>query len=168
MAAELLPTAKLKKVKCDFSRHPGRIEFKFRVDNFVRQFGNSFMLSKLPGYAELAAAVGAVETGRRTPALRGRGKRIVLKYRIKFPHGYRIGRRPQSRVELGRRSSGYFTEHSDVIRDQLSIDALLVLPVELIQPCDYVELVNLQRDLKRHFDRRIVLSGEEQRGKLEK
>ena len=163
MAEGILPTAKLEKVKCDFSRYPGRIEFKFRVDDFARRFGSRLMLSELPGYAELARAVNAVETDRRTPALREVGKRIVFKYRIKFPQDYRIERRQWSRVELGRRSSSYFTEHSDAMRDQLSIDSLLVLPVELIQPCDYVELVNLQRDLKRHFGRRIVISGEKQR-----
>ena len=162
MAAELLPTARLEKTKCDFSKYPGKIEFKFQIDKFARPFENKLMFA-LPGYDELAAAVGAVGADRRTPALRGRGRRIVFKYRIKFPHGYRMERPPQSRVELGRRSSGYFTEHSNAIRDQLSIDALLVLPVELIQPCDYVELVDLQRDLKKHFDRRIVISGEDKR-----
>ena len=79
-----------------------------------------------------------------------------------------MARRPQSRVELGRRSSGYFTEHSNVIRDQLAIDALLVLPVELVQPCDYVELVNLQRDLKKHFGRRIVISGKDRLRRIKK
>ena len=167
MAAEILPTARLEEVKCDFSKYPGRVEFKFQVDKFARLFENKYMF-ELPGYTELAAAIGAVETDRRTPAIREQGRRIVFKYRIKFPHGYRMERRPQARVELGRRSSGYFTEHSNVIRDRLSVDALLVLPTELILPCDYVELVNLQRDLKRHFDRRIVLSGEDQRRKIKK
>ena len=167
MASELLPAARLNSVKCDFSKYPGKIEFRFHIDKFANQFGKKLMFA-LPGYDELAAAVGAIGADRRTPALRSRGRRIVFKYRIKFPHGYRMEQRPQSRVELGRRSSSYFTEHSNVIRDQLSVDALLVLPVELVQPCDYVELVELQRGLRQHFDRRIVISGEDKRRRLGK
>ena len=167
MAAEILPTARLTKAECDFSKYPGKIDFKFHIDRFARKFGNNLMF-ELPGYSELIDAVGAVEADRRTPALREHGRRLVLKYRIKFPRKYRMVRHPQARVELGRRSSSYFTEHSNVIRGQLSIDALLVLPVELVQPFDYVELVNLQRDLKRHFGRRIVLSGETRQRRIGK
>ena len=104
--------------------------------------------------------IDAVESDRRTPTLRASSIRKTIKYRIKLPKGCRVDRRRPSRVELGRRNSSYFAEHSDVMRDQLSIDARLVLPVELIQPCDYVELLNLERDVARHFRRRILLLNE--------
>ena len=60
-------------------------------------------------------------------------------------------------VELGRRNSGYFVEHTTVNRDRIVIDAKLALPVELIQPQDYVELVNLQKDLSSLSAKRIIL-----------
>ena len=158
LAAELLPEAKLEKTKCDFSQYPGKIEFKFKADGFARAVEGGKLIFELPGGKELIAAVNAVELGRRTPALRSQGVRKEVKYRIKLPAGCRVERRRPPRIELGRRNSSYFAEHSTITSGQVSIDARLVLPTELIQPCDYVELMNLQRDLVRHFRRRIVLS----------
>ena len=160
MAAELLPEAKLKETKQDFSQYPGKIGFKFKIDNFARIVGHGELMFELPGRKNLIDVIAAIENDRRTPALRGRGIRKVIKYRIKMPKGYRMERGRPSRVELGRRNSSYFTEHTNVMRDRISIDDRLVLPVELIQPCDYVELVDLQSDIARHFLRRIVLSNE--------
>ena len=160
MAAELLPEAKLQEAKQDFSQYPGKIEFKFKADGFARVIDNGKLMFELPGCRELIDAVDAIESSRRTPALRAKGIRKVIKYRIKMPKGYRMEMRHPSRIELGRRNSSYFSEHSDAMRDQISIDTRMVLPVELIQPCDYVELVNLQRDIIRHFRDRIVISNE--------
>ena len=160
VAARLLPGARLDKIKCDFSQYPGKVEFKFKADDFARPLAGGKLMFELPGGNDLIDDVDAVEYNRRTPALRSESVRKVVKYRIKCPKGFRMDRRRPSRVELGRRNSSYFAEHSDVMRDQISIDARLVLPVELIQTCDYVELMNLQRDIARHFRRRIVLSNE--------
>ena len=156
MSAGILPDAKLEKTKCDFSQYPGKIEFKFKIADFARSFGGNLMF-ELPGYDAMLGAINAVESARRTPAMRNQGVRMIIKYRIKIPQGRRMVRNRPAQLELGRRSSSYFSEHSDVMRDRIAIDARLVLPVELIQPYDYVELVNLQRDISRHFFRRIVL-----------
>jgi hypothetical protein len=89
--------------------------------------------------------------------MRDNGLRAIVKYRIRIPQGFRMVRNRPAQLELGSRSSSYFSEHTDIMRDRIAIDSRLVLPVELIQPYDYVELVNLQRDISRHFLRRIVL-----------
>lgn len=160
MAAGILPEGKLKEVKTDFSQYPGRIDFKFKVDGFARVIDNGKLMFELPGGRDMLDSVNAIESSRRTPALRSRNIRKITKYRIRMPRGYRMDKSRQTRVELGRRSSSYFSEHSNVMRDQLSIDTRLVMPAELIQPYDYVELVNLQRDIARRFRSRIVLSNE--------
>ena len=160
MAAEILPEGKLKGAKPDFSQYPGRIEFKFKVDGFARVIDNGKLMFELPGGKDMLDPANAIESSRRTPALRSRSVRKTIKYRIKMPRGYSMVKNRPSRIELGRRSSSYFSEHYNIMRDQLSIDARLVLPAELIQPYDYVELVNLQRDIARRFRSRIVLSNE--------
>ena len=156
MAAGILPMGKLEKAAFDFSRYPGRIELRFRVDDFARKVGDRMMF-ELPGYSAMANSVGAVDVGRRTPALRNSSIRTVLKYRIEVPAEFTLEQRRPARVELGRRSSGYFTENTSFLQNRIAIDSRLVLPAELIQPCDYVELVDLQRDLVRPSARRIVL-----------
>ena len=157
LASELSPAAKLAGVgSFDFSGYPGKIKFHCRIEKFAVSAGN-YLQFELPGYSAMARSINAVEARRQTPTLRERASRTVLKYRIEFPNGYQVVRRRMADIEFGRRNSGYFFEHSAVNRDRIELDAKLVLPVELIQPQDYVELVNLQRDLNSLSARRIIL-----------
>lgn len=157
LVAELSPAARPEGTGTfDFSGYPGRISFRCRIGKFAIPTGD-YLQFELPGYAAMARTIGAVEAKRQTPALRSRASRNVLKYRIDFPDGYRVVRRRMPDIELGRRNSGYFIEHSSVNRERIDIDAKLVLPVELILPQDCVEVVNLQRELNSLSARRIIL-----------
>lgn len=160
IAAELSPAARLEDSgSYDFSSYPGKIAFRCRIEKFAVSAGEHLQM-ELPGYSAVARSVGAVEANRRTPVLRRRASRITLRYRIDFPDGYRVVRRRPADLEIGRRNSGYFIEHSAVERNRIVINAKLVLPVELIQPQDYVELVNLQSELDSLSSKRIILKAQ--------
>lgn len=157
LAAGMMPAAKLESAKYDFSKYPGKIELVCRVDNFALPVGTE-LLFELPGYGAMARSIGVGDSERKTPMLRGKNFRCILKYRIELPPGYAVDRSRESRIDIGKRNSGYFTEHFSVVRNRIIIDSRLMLPAELIQPWDYVELADLQRDLIRHTGRRIVLT----------
>ena len=143
----------------DFSGYPGKVRFRCRIDRFAVPTAGRLQF-ELPAYAALAAALEGVIGGdvRRTPILRGRSVRRVVKYRIEFPDGFRVaGFRPAA-TEAGRRNSGYFTEHFSVTRNRIGLEATISLPVEMIPPSDYVELVNLDRVIRRPAARTIILS----------
>ena len=141
----------------DFSGYPGKVRFRCRIDRFAVPSGGRLQF-ELPDYADLAAPLGAIDNGRRTPAQRSRSVRNIVRYRIEFPDGFRVAGYRPSVTEAGRRSSGYFTEHFNVTRNRISLEAGVSLPVEMIQPADYVEIVDLDRLIRRPAARTIVLS----------
>ena len=158
LAAGFSPAARLVGTgEFNFSGYPGKIGFRCRIDRFATLTGNRLQF-ELPGYAALADALNVVDSERRTPALRNRSVRDILKYRIEFPDGFRTGRFRPAVTELGRRSSGYFSERFSVTRNRINLDASLSLPVEMIQVADYVELVNLDRGIRRPAACRIILT----------
>ena len=141
----------------DFSVYPGVVRFRCRIDKFALSTGNR-MQFELPGYAA-AHTLGPVNCDRRTPAMRSYAVRRELKYRIEFPNGFNVVKQRPPVTELGRRNSGYYIERYSVTRNRIDLDTKLVLPVEFIAVCDYVELVDLESALLRPGTRRILLSG---------
>ncbi len=158
LVCALSPAARLTDAgESDFSAYPGTIRFRCRIDKFALPMGEK-MQFELPGYVS-AHTLGPVNCDRRTPAMRSRAVRRKLKYRIEFPNGFRVVKGRPPFTELGRRNSGYYIEHYSVTRDRIELDTQIVLPVEFIAACDYVELVDLESALLRPGARRILLSG---------
>ena len=68
-------------------------------------------------------------------------------------------------LSLGRRNSAYYQADTVEKRGMLVIDTKLTLPIELVQPHDYIELVDIQRELNSLSRRRVLLEVDGGKGK---
>ena len=76
---------------------------------------------------------------------------------ITLPENCHVVRRRPARELLGERNRAYYLADTVSKRGMLIIDTKLLLPVELVMPHDYIELVNMQRDLNSLSRRRVIL-----------
>ena len=123
------------------------------------------MQFELPGGAAMARSIGAVESKRRTPLLRSREVDKSVKYAITLPENCHVVRCRPARELLGKRNRAHYLADTLEKRGMLVIDTKLRLPVELVQPLDYNELVDLQRDLNSLSHRRVILAFDAEKGK---
>ncbi len=150
--------------RTDFSNYPGIVSFRCRIDDFIENSGEG-MQFELPGIAATARSLGAVEARRRTPLLRSQAVDKAVKYVITLPENCHVVRRRPAREQLGKRNRAHYLADTVEKRGMLIIDTKLRLPVELVQPTDYIELVNLQRDLNSLSRRRVILAFDTKKGK---
>ena len=146
-------------VQTDFRGYPGVVSFRCRIEDFIESSDGRIQF-ELPGLAATARSLGTTDARRRTPLMRAWAVNKSVKYTISYPDNWQVVRRRPPRELLGKRSGAYYQSNIVEKRGVLMIDTVLSLPVELIRPEDYIELVRLQRDLNSLSFRRIVLEPE--------
>ena len=150
-------------VQADFRGYPGVVSFRCRIENFIESSDGRIQF-ELPGLAATARSLGTTDARRRTPLLRARAVNKSVKYAISYPDNWRVVRRRPPHELFGKRSGAYYQSNIVEKRGMLMIDTILSLPVELIRPEDYIELVRMQRDLNSLSFRRVVLEPESKEG----
>ena len=151
-------------VRTDFRAYPGVVSFRCRIGDFIGNSGGR-MQFELPGAAATARSLGAVGAKRCTPFLRSHAVDRSVRYEISLPENCHVIRRRPARERLGKRNRACYQADTVEKRGMLTIDTQLTLPVELVQPLDYNELVDLQRDLNSLSHRRVILACEAGKGK---
>ncbi|MDR0932181.1 MAG: DUF3857 domain-containing protein [Victivallales bacterium] len=140
----------------DFDKYPGSLHFTLDVPNFAAVSGK-FLQFELPNFSVLSDLVKTAAANRKTPFWRNRPSGVSVEYRIALPPNFVVAASGPALLKIGETGSVFFSRRIEKYVGVLAIEYNLALPVELISPLEYGTLIELQKELSKLSESRIIL-----------